>query len=57
MYSFERIPYSIRGSYLVWDKKGKNTLKMDMIHGHGQDIFNGVLTRWTGATMSCSTWA
>lgn len=43
MYSFERIPYSIRGSYLVWDKKGKNTLKMDMIHGHGQDIFNGVL--------------
>ena len=43
MYSFERLHYSIRGSYLVWDKKGKNTLKMDMIHNHGQDIFNGVL--------------
>ena len=43
MYSFDRLHYSIRGSYLVWDKKGKNTLKMDMIHGHGQDIFNGVL--------------
>lgn len=43
MFSFDRIHYSIRGSYLVWDKKGKETLKMDMIHGHGQDIFNGVL--------------
>ena len=44
MYSFDRVHYSIRGSYLVWDKKEKNTLKMDMIHGHGQDIFNGVLS-------------
>ena len=43
MYSFNRVHYSIRGSYLVWDQKGKDTLKMDMIHGHGQDIFNGVL--------------
>ncbi len=43
MYKFDRLHYSIRGSYLVWDKKAKNTLKMDMIHGHGQDIFNGVL--------------
>ncbi len=43
MYLFERLHYSIRGSYLVWDKKGKDTLKLDVIHGHGQDIFNGVL--------------
>ena len=43
MYSFDRLHYSIRGSYLVWDKKGKGILKMDMIHSHGQDIFNGVL--------------
>ncbi|MBO5110796.1 MAG: hypothetical protein J6D21_08780 [Clostridia bacterium] len=43
MYSFDRLHYSIRGSYLVWDKKGKDVLKMDMIHSHGQDIFNGVL--------------
>ena len=33
MYSFERLHYSIRDSYLVWDKKGKDILKMDMIHG------------------------
>ena len=44
MYSFDRLHYSIRGSYLVWDKKGKDILKMDMIHSHGQDIFNGVLS-------------
>ena len=49
MYSFERLHYSIRGSYFVWDKKGKDTLKMDMIHNHGQDIFNGVLSINFGA--------
>ena len=49
MYSFNRVHYSIRGSYLVWDQKGKDTLKMDMIHGHGQDIFNGVLAVSYGA--------
>ncbi len=43
MYSFDRLHYSIRGSYHVWDKKDKNTLKLATIHGHGQDIFNGTL--------------
>ena len=37
MLSFDRIHYSIRGSYLVWDKKGKETLKMDM--GKLRDFF------------------
>lgn len=44
MYSFDRLHYSIRGSYHVWDKKDKNTLKLAIIHGHGQDIFNGTLS-------------
>ena len=43
MYSFERLHYSTKGSYLVWDKKDKSTLKMDMIHNIRQDIVNGVL--------------
>ncbi len=43
MYSFDRLHYSIRGSYHVWDAKDKNTLKLAIIHGHGQDIFNGTL--------------
>ena len=49
MYSFNRLHYSIRGSYLVWDKKGDGILKLDMIHNHGQDIFNGVLSINFGA--------
>ena len=44
MYSFDRLHYSIRGSYHVWDKKDKETLKLAVIHGHGQDIFNGTLS-------------
>ena len=44
MYSFDRLSYSTRGSYLVWDSRKKGVLKLDMIHNHGQDIFNGVLT-------------
>ena len=44
MYSFDRLHYSIRGSYHVWDKKGKNALKLAPIHGHGMDIFNGMLS-------------
>ncbi len=44
MYSFDRLHYSIRGSYLVWDGKGKETLKLAPIHGHGMDIFNGMLS-------------
>ncbi|MBR2024198.1 MAG: hypothetical protein IKA02_00130, partial [Clostridia bacterium] len=44
MYSFDRLHYSIRGSYHVWDAKDKNTLKLATIHGHGQDIFNGTLS-------------
>lgn len=44
MYSFDRLHYSIRGSYHVWDKKNKSTLKLAAIHGHGQDIFNGTLS-------------
>ena len=44
MYSFDRLSYSIRGSYLVWDSRSKGVLKLDMIHSHGQDIFNGALT-------------
>ena len=44
MYSFDRLSYSIRGSYLVWDSRKKGALKLDMIHSHGQDIFNGVLS-------------
>lgn len=43
MYSFDRLHYSIRGSYLVWDSRKKGVLKLDMIHSHGQDIFNGIL--------------
>ena len=43
MYTFDRLHYSIRGSYHVWDAKNKNTLKLATIHGHGQDIFNGTL--------------
>ena len=43
MYKFDRLHYSIRGSYHVWDQKGKGILKLDTIHSHGQDIFNGVL--------------
>ncbi|MBQ4510269.1 MAG: hypothetical protein II984_06060 [Clostridia bacterium] len=44
MYSFDRLHYSIRGSYHVWDAKDKNTLKLAVIHSHGQDIFNGTLS-------------
>lgn len=44
MYSFDRLSYSIRGSYLVWDSRSKGVLKLDMIHSHGQDIFNGILS-------------
>ena len=44
MYSFDRLSYSTRGSYMVWDSRTKGVLKLDMIHNHGQDIFNGVLT-------------
>ena len=44
MYSFDRLSYSTRGSYLVWDVRQKGILKLDMIHSHGQDIFNGVLS-------------
>ena len=44
MYSFDRLHYSIRGSYHVWDKKDKNALKLAVIHSHGQDIFNGTLS-------------
>ena len=44
MYSFDRLSYSIRGSYLVWDSRKKGVLKLDMIHSHGQDIFNGILS-------------
>ena len=44
MYSFDRLHYSIRGSYLVWDSRKKGVLKLDMIHSHGQDIFNGILS-------------
>ena len=43
MYSFDRLHYSIRGSYHVWDAKNKTTIKLATIHGHGQDIFNGAL--------------
>jgi hypothetical protein len=43
MYHFDRLHYSIKGSYHVWDAKDKTTLKMALIHGHGQDIFNGTL--------------
>ena len=43
MYTFDRLHYSIRGSYHVWDAKDKSTLKLALIHGHGQDIFNGTL--------------
>ena len=44
MYSFDRLHYSIRGSYHVWDMKDKSTLKLGTIHGHGQDMFNGTLS-------------
>ncbi|MBQ7353835.1 MAG: hypothetical protein IJW54_07545 [Clostridia bacterium] len=44
MYSFDRVHYSIRGSYLVWDTKDKTTLKLANIHAHGYDAFNGVLS-------------
>ncbi len=44
MCSFDRLSYSIRGSYLVWDSRKKGVLKLDMIHSHGQDIFNGILS-------------
>ena len=44
MYSFDRLHYSIRGSYHVWDKKDKNSLKLATVHGHGQDMFNGTLS-------------
>ena len=44
MYSFDRLSYSTRGSYFVWDSRNKGVLKLDMIHNHGQDIFNGVLS-------------
>ena len=44
MYKFDRLHYSIRGSYHVWDGKGKTGLKLAVIHGHGQDIFNGTLS-------------
>ena len=44
MYSFDRLHYSIRGSYHVWDAKNKETLKMAGIHGHGMDIFNGMMS-------------
>ncbi len=44
MYSFDKLHYSIRGSYHVWDVKNKTTLKLATIHGHGQDIFNGTLS-------------
>ena len=44
MYTFDRLHYSIRGSYHVWDAKDKETLKMASIHGHGMDIFNGMMS-------------
>ena len=44
MYSFDRLHYSIRGSYHVWDAKNKETLKMASIHGHGMDVFNGMMS-------------
>lgn len=43
MYKFDRLHYSIKGSYHVWDGKGETGLKLAVIHGHGQDIFNGTL--------------
>ena len=44
MYTFDRLHYSIKGSYHVWDKKGKEALKLAPIHGHGMDVFNGMLS-------------
>ena len=44
MYSFDRLHYSIRGSYHVWDGKNKTTIKMATLHGHGMDVFNGVMS-------------
>ena len=44
MYTLDRLHYSIRGSYHVWDKKGKEALKLAPIHGHGMDVFNGMLS-------------
>ena len=44
MYSFDRLHYSTRGSYFVWDSRNRGVLKLDMIHNHGQDIFNGILS-------------
>lgn len=44
MYTFDRLHYSIRGSYHVWDQKGESTLKLDTLHSPNQDIFNGVLS-------------
>ena len=56
MYSFDRLHYSIRGSYLVWDSRKKGILKLDMIHNHGQDIFNGILAINYGKNAKLSRW-
>ncbi len=44
MYTFDRLHYSIKGSYLIWDTKESDTLRLSTIRGHSPDVFTGLLT-------------
>ncbi|MBO5212091.1 MAG: hypothetical protein J6B60_00970 [Clostridia bacterium] len=43
MYTFDRLHYSKKGSYLLWDIKDKTALKLATIRGYSPDVPNGLL--------------